>query len=267
NPLPSSRGRRAPTGLRRLLFPLSHRLAEVGSGRDALEQQVHVIWHPTVRNHFERIRLEKGRELRTDAASVRRLEKDRPAIPRAGCDEVLVAPAVREPGDALRTKRHVARRSKPPAAQAACRRTSSRSASTDGLQSPDVKLRELAARLQCVLDGDGEIEIERVAAIHDAGPGDVTFLANRKYEKALPATRASAVILHTAGPAAPCATLRSPEPYLAFARAVGLFAPDDRPAAGVHAMTSVAPDVRLGAGVAIGAFVVVGAGATIGDRT
>jgi UDP-3-O-[3-hydroxymyristoyl] glucosamine N-acyltransferase len=75
-----------------------------------------------------------------------------------------------------------------------------------------VKLRELAARLQCVLDGDGEIDIERVAAIHDAGPGDVTFLANRKYEKALPATRASAVILHTDGPAAPCATLRSPSP-------------------------------------------------------
>jgi len=130
-----------------------------------------------------------------------------------------------------------------------------------------VTLRELAARLQCVLDGDGEIEVERVAAIHDAGPGDVTFLANPKYEKALPATRASAVILHTNGPAAPCATLRSPEPYLAFARAVGLFAPDDRPAAGVHAMTAVAPDARVGADVAIGAFVVVGSGATIGDRT
>ena len=130
-----------------------------------------------------------------------------------------------------------------------------------------MKLRELAARLQCVLDGDGEIDIERVAAIHDAGPGDITFLANPKYEKALPATRASAVILHTNGPAAPCATLRSPEPYLAFARAVGLFAPDDRPAAGVHAMTAVAPDARVGADVAIGAFVVVGSGATIGDRT
>jgi len=130
-----------------------------------------------------------------------------------------------------------------------------------------VKLRELAARLDCVLDGDGEIDIGRVAAIHDAGPGDITFLANPKYEKALAGTRASAVILHTEGAAAPCATLRSPEPYLAFARAVGLFAPDDRPAAGVHAMTAVAPDARLGAGVAIGPFVVVGAGAAIGDRT
>ena len=130
-----------------------------------------------------------------------------------------------------------------------------------------VKLRELAARLDCVLDGDGDIEITRVAGINDAGPGDVTFLANPKYEKGLAATRASAVIVHTGGPAAPCATLRSAEPYLAFARAVAVFAPDDRPAAGVHAMTAIAPDARLGAEVSIGAFVVVGAGAAIGNRT
>jgi UDP-3-O-[3-hydroxymyristoyl] glucosamine N-acyltransferase len=130
-----------------------------------------------------------------------------------------------------------------------------------------VKLRELAARLECVLDGDGDIDIVRVAGIQDAGPGDVTFLANPKYEKALASTRASAVILHTDGAAAPCAMLRSAEPYLVFARAVGIFAPDDRPAPGVHAMTAVASDVRLGQDVAVGPFVVVGAGATIGDRT
>jgi len=130
-----------------------------------------------------------------------------------------------------------------------------------------VKLRELAARLDCVLDGDGDIDIVRVAGIHDAGPGDVTFLANPKYEKALAGTRASAAILPTNGPAAPCAMLRSPEPYLAFARAVRVFAPDDRPAAGVHSMTAIAGDARLGQDVAIGPFVVVGASASIGDRT
>jgi UDP-3-O-[3-hydroxymyristoyl] glucosamine N-acyltransferase len=130
-----------------------------------------------------------------------------------------------------------------------------------------VKLRELAARLDCRLDGDGDIDITRVAGITDAGPGDITFLANPKYEKALAGTRASAVILHTDGPAAPCTALRSPEPYLAFARAVGVFAPDDLPAPGVHAMTAIAPDARVGDGVSIGAFVVLGAGATVGDRT
>ena len=53
---------------------------------------------------------------------------------------------------------------------------------------PHVKLRDLAARLDCRLEGDGDVEISGVAGIHDAGPGDVTFLANPKYEKALAAT-------------------------------------------------------------------------------
>jgi UDP-3-O-[3-hydroxymyristoyl] glucosamine N-acyltransferase len=130
-----------------------------------------------------------------------------------------------------------------------------------------VKLRDLAARLDCRLEGDGDLEIARVAGVHDAGPGDLTFVANAKYEKALPATRASAVILRVGGPAAPCAVLRAGDPYLAFARAVALFAPDERPAPGVHPLTAVAPDARLGTGVSLGAFVAVGAGASVGDRT
>ena len=130
-----------------------------------------------------------------------------------------------------------------------------------------MKLRDLAARLGCRLDGDGDLEVVRVTGIHDAGPGDLTFVANPKYEKALSATRASAAILRTGGPVAPCAVLRTDDPYLTFARAVALFAPDDRPAAGVHPLTAIAPDARLGTGVSIGPFVAVGAGASIGDRT
>jgi UDP-3-O-[3-hydroxymyristoyl] glucosamine N-acyltransferase len=130
-----------------------------------------------------------------------------------------------------------------------------------------VKLRELAERLECRLEGDGEIEIVRVAAIQGAGAGDVTFLANPKYEKLLPSTQASAVILQERGPSAPCAMLRARDPYLAFARAVGLFAPAWRPAPGVHALAAVAADARLGEDVSIGAFVAIGEGATIGDRT
>jgi UDP-3-O-[3-hydroxymyristoyl] glucosamine N-acyltransferase len=61
--------------------------------------------------------------------------------------------------------------------------------------------------------------------------------------------------------------LRARDPYLAFARAVGLFAPAWRPAPGVHALAAVAGDARLGAAVSIGAFVAIGEGATIGDRT
>lgn len=130
-----------------------------------------------------------------------------------------------------------------------------------------MKLRELAERLDCHLEGDGDVEIERVSGIQHAGPGDVTFLANAKYEKLLAATRASAVIIRAGGATAPCAMLRARDPYLAFARAVGLFAPASRPAPGVDALAAVAADVRLGEGVSVGPFVSVGAGAVIGART
>jgi len=130
-----------------------------------------------------------------------------------------------------------------------------------------VKLAELADRLECRLEGDGTVEITRVAGIHDAGPGDVTFLANNKYEKALASTRASAVIARDGSPAAPCAMLRARDPYLAFARAVGIFAPDSRPRPGVDRLAAVASDATVGGDVSIGPFVSIGEGAVIGDRT
>jgi UDP-3-O-[3-hydroxymyristoyl] glucosamine N-acyltransferase len=130
-----------------------------------------------------------------------------------------------------------------------------------------VKLRELADRLGCRLEGDADVDIVRVATLQEAQPGDVTFLANPKYDKALAATRASAVILRDEAPMAPCAMLRTPHPYLAFARAVAVFAPVVPHVPGVHARAEVAPDARLGQDVSIGPFVVVGPGAEIGDRT
>jgi len=131
-----------------------------------------------------------------------------------------------------------------------------------------VKLRDLAARLDCRLDGDGDVEILGVAGIHDAGPGDVTFVANAKYLKALATTKASAVILRDDDNSAPtCPVLRARDPYLAFAHAVGVFAPNDRPAPGVHAWAAIAPDAVLSDEVSIGPFVSIGAGASIGART
>ena len=130
-----------------------------------------------------------------------------------------------------------------------------------------MKLQQLADRLGCRLEGDGDVEIVRVAGIEEAQPGDLTFLANPKYESALVRTRASAVLLRDGAAAAPCAMLRTPDPYLAFARAVGLFAPPWRPPAGVHPLAAVAADAQLGRNVAVGAFVVVGEGVTIGDNT
>ena len=130
-----------------------------------------------------------------------------------------------------------------------------------------MKLQILADRLGCALEGDGSVEILRVAAIEDAGEGDLTFFANPKYAAELRATRASAVILGDRAERAPCAMLRTPEPYVAFGRAVALFADNHRPAPGVHARAHVADGAAIAPDASIGPFATIGERARIGART
>jgi UDP-3-O-[3-hydroxymyristoyl] glucosamine N-acyltransferase len=131
-----------------------------------------------------------------------------------------------------------------------------------------MKLRDIADRLGCRLEGNGDIHIDRVASIERAEPGDLTFLAHEKYARKFAGTRASAVIVAMNTPAhATAALLRTDQPYLAFARAVALLMPASPPPKGIDETSAIAPDAKLGSDVSIGAFVSVGAGAVIGART
>ena len=47
----------------------------------------------------------------------------------------------------------------------------------------DMKLHALAERLGCRLEGNGELDITRVAGIESAGPSELTFFANSKYAR------------------------------------------------------------------------------------
>jgi UDP-3-O-[3-hydroxymyristoyl] glucosamine N-acyltransferase len=128
-------------------------------------------------------------------------------------------------------------------------------------------LSELADRLGCRLEGDGSLEIHRVAGLEQAGSGDLTFFANSRYAPALRRTRATAVILGEDAPQAACAMLRTSDPYLAFANALSLFVSVSRPAPGIDPLSHIAPDATLGRDVSVGPFSSVGRGSRIGDRT
>ena len=130
-----------------------------------------------------------------------------------------------------------------------------------------MKLSELAARLDCRLEGDGEVDVHRVTGLEQSAPGDLTFFANNKYAAALRATRASAVILGETADPAPCPMLRTKNPYLAFARAVALFADPWRPAPGVHHRAFVAEGAVVARDASIGPGAVVAGGARVGART
>ena len=133
-----------------------------------------------------------------------------------------------------------------------------------------MKLTEIASRLECRLEGDGEIEIRRIAPLEDAGPGDLTFFANPKYAPRVRDTRASAVIMPDGAdptPPAGVAVLRTSNPYLAFARAAEVFAPPPSISKGVHRLADVAASASIARDAAIAAFVSIGEGAKVGARS
>lgn len=126
-------------------------------------------------------------------------------------------------------------------------------------------LSDLAARIGAVLEGP-DSEVHGMAPVEDAGPGQVTFLSNPKYAARARETGAAAVITKEPIPGAACAFLLARNPYHAFAMALELFHPPERPAAGVSPMANVHPGASLGRDVSIGAFAVVEDGAVLGDR-
>jgi UDP-3-O-[3-hydroxymyristoyl] glucosamine N-acyltransferase len=128
-----------------------------------------------------------------------------------------------------------------------------------------MKLGDLAARIECRVEGDPGLEIERLAPIEEAGPGELTFVANPRYRSKLAGLQAAAVILGEGVEAPGLTVLRARDPYLAFVRALEVFHRPYHPDPGVHPTAAVAPSARIGARAAIGAYVVVGEQATIGD--
>jgi UDP-3-O-[3-hydroxymyristoyl] glucosamine N-acyltransferase len=129
-----------------------------------------------------------------------------------------------------------------------------------------MKLREIAERLGCELEGDGNVEIAGVAGIEKAGPGMLTFLANPKYRRAAGATRAAAILAgQDAGPMS-IAVLRSANPYLDFARAIELFHAAPRYAPGIHPTAVIAASARIGVEAHVGPYCFVDDGVEIGRR-
>ena len=129
-----------------------------------------------------------------------------------------------------------------------------------------MKLKDIAEKLACELRGSGELEIERVAGIEEARAGDITFVSNPKYSAKARTTQASAIIVGEKFPELPIATLRTKNPYLAFARAVELFYTNPVPKTGIHAAAHIAPSAKIGVNASIAPNVVIEDDVEIGSN-
>ncbi len=130
-----------------------------------------------------------------------------------------------------------------------------------------MKLAEIAGILGARLEGGSpDLDISGVAGIKEAGPGQLTFVANPKYAGAARTTNASAVIVSEEFPSISAALLRCKNPYLTFARAIELFERPRRRAPGVHPTAVVHPSAVVGEGAYIGPYVVIDADVKIGKN-
>jgi len=144
------------------------------------------------------------------------------------------------------------------------------------------KLQQLADLVDGQVSGDPNLEINRVAPIDCAQPGDITFVSNPKYLSQLNECRASAVIIAPGIDVPDIPLITCANPYLAFAKILTfLQAPAQQPL-GVMAGASVArsadvdksatiypgcvvgEQVRIGAGTVLYPNVVIYDGVTIG---
>ena len=137
-----------------------------------------------------------------------------------------------------------------------------------------------------LVNGDPERQISAVATLQNAGPGDISFLANPGYKKYLAGTRAAAVILSPDNVAdCPAAAIASSNPYATYARAASLIHPPPPGRQGIHPAASVSADstidvtawvgprciveegVIIGAGVQLAGGCFIGAGSVIGAQS
>jgi UDP-3-O-[3-hydroxymyristoyl] glucosamine N-acyltransferase len=127
-----------------------------------------------------------------------------------------------------------------------------------------MKLDEVARALDAELHGEPSREITGVCGIETAGPGQLTFVSNAKYAPLARTTQAGAVLVAPDFPAIPAATLRTSNPYLAFAKAIGLFYQPPVYPPGIHPTAQIDPSATVGANSHVGAYVVVMANTKVG---
>ena len=135
-----------------------------------------------------------------------------------------------------------------------------------------LRLAQLVGALGGTLQGDPEQRIERLAPLDTAGPQDLSFLSNPRYQQQLAASRAACVIVAPAMlevARARGACIVADDPYLYFARATQLWKRLHGPARapGVHASAVVDATAVVHPSASIGPLCVVERGAHVGAGT
>ena len=135
------------------------------------------------------------------------------------------------------------------------------------MATPSYKLSEIAARLGMQLElksPEDDIVITGINTLEEAGPTELSFLANPKYASQLASTKAGAVIVKPEHKDDVVRALVTDNPYPMFAQALTLFARPQGSFSGVSHMACVSPEAQLGEGCTVYPFCYIAPRAVLG---
>ena len=129
-------------------------------------------------------------------------------------------------------------------------------------------LSQIAELLGAELQGDGALEIKKIATLANAHSGHIAFLANSKYRSQLETTQASAVIVSQADAQYFSGSkIIVANPYVIYAKLAQFMDTTPRSAStGIHPSATVHSTAIVSDSAAIGANTVIEADAVIGDN-
>lgn len=115
-----------------------------------------------------------------------------------------------------------------------------------------IPLKKIAERLKGKIAGDVNLLIEGIAAIDEAGAGEITFVSHPKYEKKAAETKAAVLMTRQVIKGLSTTFLIVEDPYFSFAELLKLFHPLKLKTPGIHASATLGEEVVLGKGASIG---------------
>jgi len=124
-------------------------------------------------------------------------------------------------------------------------------------------LDEIAAFLAGTVVGDGNILVESVQGIDEAGPGEITFIANAQYEKKLQTTKASAILVSRDTECSGKNLIQVDDPYVALGKLLALFYPEETELQGISAQAMIEEGAEISPSAVVYPGVYVGRGARI----
>jgi UDP-3-O-[3-hydroxymyristoyl] glucosamine N-acyltransferase len=129
---------------------------------------------------------------------------------------------------------------------------------------------QIAIMIQGQVEGDASVTVHNFGKIEEATAGQISFLANPKYEAFLYTTNASIIIIGAQQQLKEkinATLIRVPDAYAAFATLLTKYQElKNQQLEGIQTPSYIAPSARIGANHFIAAFAYINEGAALGDH-